>query len=164
VAEIQYAGLLMLLEWLVDSSSTIIAGLMALLVMAGMALGLARAGVRVVGDGRLTAVGVIYYGLHWAFYRAVFWLITGDFYLAVVWGTAWAMLEGMLAAWVGSNWNEQQPLFLLNSIILVLTATVFFYSPNLWLLWLVQGAMVALVRLLGVVDRGREVGQAQLPL
>jgi hypothetical protein len=162
VAEIQYASLLMLLEWFVDSSSTIVAGLVALLVLAGVTVGLARAGVMVAGGSHMTVTGVIYYGLHWAFYRAVFWLITGDLYLGVVWGAALVMLEAMLAmlaARVRGNWNDQQPQFLLNSIILILTATVFFYSPNLWLLWLVHGAMVAQVRLLGVVDRGRELSQ-----
>jgi hypothetical protein len=31
-------------------------------------------------------------------------------------------------------------------IILILTATLFFYSPNLWLLWPVHVAMLVLVR------------------
>jgi hypothetical protein len=159
VAEIQYAGLLMLLEWFVDSSITIGVGLVALMVLAGVTLGLARAGVVVAGNLGMTAVGVIYYGLHWAFYRAIFWLITGDFYLGVVWGAALVMLEARLVARLQPDRPEQQPRFLLNSIILILTGTVFFFSPNLWLLWLVHGGMVALVRLLGVVDLSRRVSQ-----
>jgi len=160
VAEIQYASLLMLLEWFVDSNSMIVAGLVALLVLAGVTIGLARAGVVVAGGSHTTMTGVIYYGLHWAFYRAVFWLITDDIYLGIVWGAALVILEAIFAARVQGNWNDQQPQFLLNSIILILTAAVFFYSPNLWLLWLVQGAMVALVRLLGVADRGKMLNQA----
>ena len=162
VAEIQYASLLMLLEWFIDSSSTIGASLVALMVLAGVTLGLARAGVVVAGDLGTTPVGIIYYGLHWAFYRAIFWLISGDFYLGVVWGAALVILETMLVARVQRNWHEQQSRFLLTSIILILTGTVFFYSPNLWLLWLVHGGMVALVRRLGVVDIGREISQVNL--
>lgn len=163
-AELQYAGLLMVLEWFVDSSSTIGAGLVALTVLAGITLGLARAGVAVAGNPGMTAVGVIYYGLHWSFYRAIFWLIAGDLYLGVVWGAALAMMEAMLVARLRPDWPGQQSSFLLNSVILVLTATVFYYSPNLWLLWLIQGAMVALVTLWGVVDRSTDVSQAQLRL
>lgn len=154
VAEIQYAFVLILLEWLVDSRATIIAGLMALILLGGIQLGLVRWAIGVGTGSHPSILRIIYDGLHWAFYRAIFWLITDDLYLGVVLGASLVILEWMLVAWLQKNGQAQQQL-LMNIIILILTAAVFFYSPNLWLLWPVHLAMVIITQVSLKIQIGR---------
>lgn len=146
VAEIQYAFVLMLLEWLVDSRATIIAGLMALVLLGGIQLGLTRWAIGVETGSHLSILRIIYDGLHWAFYRAIFWLITDDLYLGVMLGASLVILEWILVAWLQKS-KQTRPQLLMNIIILILTAAVFFYSPNLWLLWPVHLAMVIITQM-----------------
>jgi hypothetical protein len=144
INELQKALTLLLLEVLVDGSVVIGVGLIALLLLAGIRLGLAQVGL---GFGYYpSALDTVYDCLHWAFYRAIFWLMSGALYLGLVWGIAWVLLEWVLLAWVQKNWPAQQQQFLTKTIILILTATIFFYSPNLWLLWPIHLAMVIIIR------------------
>jgi hypothetical protein len=144
INELPKALTVLLLEILVDGSIVIGVGLIALLLLAGIRLSLARAGL---GLGYYpSALDTVYDSLHWAFYRAIFWLLTGDLYLGLVWGIAWVLLEGALLAWVQKSWPAQQQQFLTKMIILILTSVIFFYSPNLWLLWPIHWAMVLIVR------------------
>lgn len=147
---VQYALVLMLLEWLIDSSYMVLAGLAALMVLAGIRLSLARAGIKVGAGVQTSVLSTLYYGLHWAFYRATFWLVTDDLYLGTVLGVGFVVLEWMLIAWIQKNRPTDQK-GLINIIILILTATVFFYSPNLWLLWPLHLAMVMLINRTGPV-------------
>jgi hypothetical protein len=146
-AGLQKAVTVMLVEGLVDASVMMGIGLVALLILAGIRLGLAQMGLELGAGYHASVLTTVYDSLHWAFYRAIFWLVTADLYLAIVWSIAWLLLEWGLVAWVQKNWPAQQPHFLTNTIILILTSTLFFYSPNLWLLWLIHLALVALVTL-----------------
>ena len=146
-AELQKAVTVMLLEGLVDINVMLGVGLAALLILTGIRLGLAQLGLELGAGYHASVLDTVYDSLHWAFYRAIFWVITGDLYLGVVWGAAWQLLEWSLSAWVQKNWPAQKQHFLTNTIILVLTSTIFFYSPNLWLLWPVHLALVAIVTL-----------------
>jgi hypothetical protein len=58
-------------------------------------------------------------------------------------------------AWIQKNRRQQR--LLINIIILILTATVFFYSPNLWLLWPVHLAMVVMVKKIGAGEHPPEI-------
>jgi hypothetical protein len=145
LAGVQKAITLMLVEWLVDSGVMIAAGLMALIVLGGITLGLARYGIR-VGTFQTSVVDTVYYCLHWAFYRAIFWSMTGDLYLGVVLGAGLVILEGGLITWLQKGQPAQQSPFLMDVIILILTSAIFFYRPNLWLLWPIHLAMVILVK------------------
>jgi hypothetical protein len=152
MADLQYAVVLMLLEWFVDSSRTVLVGLAALAILGTVWLGLVRTGVNSVAGTSPSLLEVIYYGLHWSFYRAIFWLITGDLYLGVILGVVVVMLEGLLVARLAGNWSAQQPRLLTDATILILTATIFFYSPNLWLLWPVHWAMVTLTHFISSLN------------
>jgi len=144
--QIQQATTLMVLEWLIDSSMTLLAGSIALLVWSGIWLSLKYRGSN-FSLARQSVTYIIYYGLHWAFYRAIFWSITDDLYLGVVLGSSFIILEwGLIQIWQ-KQWSTPQPSFLINTIILILTSTVFFYSPNLWLLWPIHWIMVALTNI-----------------
>ncbi len=143
-AEIQYALVLMFVEWLIDSQATIIAGLAALFILGSLRLSLARAGLGPMPGPPLSILNVIYHGLHWAFYRAVFWAMTGDLYLATILGAGLVMLEWLLTARLQEEQPAQKQRRLTNTLILLSTATIFFYSPNLWLLWPVHLAMGSL--------------------
>lgn len=68
-----------------------------------------------------------YAALHWAFYRAAFWLLTGDLYLAVVSGVVFALVEAWLC-------REMDSGAAVDVSLLVTTATIFLFAPNLWLL------------------------------
>ena len=140
--ETQQATTLMLVEWLLDSSAAILAGSAALLILIAIHISLIRNEVelKLLGESKLYT---IYYGLHWAFYRAIFWSVTDDLYLGVVFGLGFVMVEWILTSWLQRQWSEQRQQFLINSIILILTSTIFFYSPNLWLLWPIHLMLVA---------------------
>jgi hypothetical protein len=152
-AGLQTVLVLMLLEWLVDSGATIMAGLAALVILAGLRLSLARSGITLGAGERATVVDTVYQALHWAFYRAVIWLLTGDLYLAVVLGVGLVLAEWLLVTWIRPAWADRQQALLTNSLILILTAAIFYYSPNLWLLWPFHLAMIVLVSNAGL-DRG----------
>lgn len=147
VADLQKAITMLLLEGLVDGRMMIGAGLTALLVLIGLRLGLARLGLGLAAGPNISISDTLYDCLHWAFYRAIFWVITGDLYLGVVWGLAWVMVEGVLVAWAQKDWPVQKLYYLTNTIILILTSTIFFYSPNLWLLGLVHLLLVTITNL-----------------
>lgn len=141
--ELQQAVTLLVLNWLLDSGLAIVAGGSALLVLLAFRWGLVRAGVRwPPRDPSL--VDIIYLAVHWAFYRAIFWAGTGDLYLGVVLGSAAVILEWVLLTRIRNQTLLSQPM-LLDTVILILTAAAFFYSPNLWLLLPFQWAMVAVM-------------------
>ena len=143
---LQTVLILTLLEWLVDSSTTILAGVAALVILGGLRLSLARSGIALGVGYRATVVDTIYQALHWAFYRAVIWVLTGDLYLAVVLGAGLVLAEWLLVTWLRQDWADQQQVIWLDSLILILTAAIFYYSPNLFLLWPFHLAMGVLLR------------------
>lgn len=143
-AQIQQASTLMLLEWLLDSSATILAGLAAILFLIAIRISLTYHGIALTLN-RETTLFTIYYGLHWAFYRAIFWSLTDDLYLGVVLGLGFVLLEWSLTSWLQGQWLAYKEQFLINTIILILTSTIFFYSPNLWLLWPIHLLLVAII-------------------
>ncbi len=133
----QKAVSLLLLECLADGGIVIRLGLAALLLALGLRWGLARLDLNPVAP-RLSALEILYDGLHWAFYYAIFWALTGDLYVGVIGGMLWGLLEGALVAWI----QRDEPTPRLNkAVILILTAAIFFYAPNLWLLWPVHGGL-----------------------
>lgn len=131
--QFQQAITLTLLEWLLDSQATILAGSAALLTLVGIQRNLFRYQIEIALPQESTLF-TLYYAVHWAFYRAIFWLITDDLYLAAVLGVGLVMLEGALFIQIERRWAAQRRQFWVSSIILILTAAVFYYSPNLWLL------------------------------
>lgn len=135
---------LMLVAWLLDGGATLAAGLAAALSLFCFCRALTRQGVE-LGGLQQALLDVIYYTLHWAFYRATFWALTGDLYLGTVLGIGAVMLEWILIERLKGRWPFLEQQFLLNTVVLVLTATVFFYSPNLWLLIPFHWAMVAIL-------------------
>ncbi len=150
-AQIRQATVLMLLEWLVDIRAALLAGGVALVILAALLLSLRRHGLRPEAVPALSGVDTVYDALHWAFYRAALWSITGQLYLGVVLGAGLVILEWLAGAWLAGEWPRQR---WLNMMVLVLTAAVFFYSPNLWLLWPLHLAMVLLCRVvLGAAPR-----------
>jgi hypothetical protein len=142
--QMQQALTLMLLEWLMDSHVVILTGMVAILIVLGIRVGLIRSGLELTTP-RDSVLMTVYYGLHWAFYRAIFWSVTGDLYLGVVLGIGFVMLEWALLIWTQKSWQIQQQRFLTYTMILILSATVFFYGPNLWLLWPIHLIMVMIL-------------------
>jgi hypothetical protein len=144
LADLQKAAAFILLECLADGGVMFKVGLAALLLLAGIRLGLARLGLALPAS--TSSIGeTVFEGLHWAFYRAIFWIMTGDLYLGIVWGTVWVLLEWTLIAWVQPDGPAQKPQLLMKAMILIVTSTLFFYAPNLWLLWPMHGVMVILL-------------------
>lgn len=141
----QRAALLLAVEWVLDSRFTILAGLAALAGFGGVLFHLARSGLALPASPGFSGLDAVYDSAHWAFYRAIFWTLTADLYLAVVAGAGLVLLEWGLAASVQPRRPEQIPL-LLKVIILILTSSIFYFSPNLWLLVPVHLALVGLVR------------------
>lgn len=144
--DLQKAVSLILLECFADGGLMIKVGLLALLLLAGLRLGLGRLSLD-LPRATPSVWAILVEGLHWAFYRAIFWVITADLYLGVVGGFAWVLLEWTLCAWVQKSWAAQKPQFLIKAIILIMTATIFFYAPNLWLLWPIHWAMAGILTL-----------------
>jgi hypothetical protein len=146
LASLQKAMALILLECLADGGVIIKAALAALMLLVGIRLGLARLGLTLPASTS-SIWETVFEGLHWAFYWAIFWVMTGDLYRGVVWGTVWVLLEWVLIASVQQNWPAQKPQLLAKAMILIVTSTLFFYAPNLWLLWPIQAVMIALLAL-----------------
>lgn len=140
--QIQQAVTLLLLEGLLDFNTTLLAGSVALLVFTFVWVRLGRQGL---SPTRQPLVTVIYYALHWTFYRAVFWAVTGSLYSGVILGVGLVLLEWGLISMVKKQSPLQNQELLLNAIILILTATIFYYSPNLWLLLPIHWVMAAMI-------------------
>ncbi|MBN1992068.1 MAG: hypothetical protein JW953_05145 [Anaerolineae bacterium] len=141
VAGLPKAVALMLLDNLADGGPVLGAGLMALFIWGGLTWALAHYGIR-PQPVQTSALDTVYCTLHWAFYWALFGLITGDRYLGLVLGAAWAILEMALLARRQKKRLAQTPPFLLTIIILILTSAIFYYRPNLCWLWIIHLAMV----------------------
>ncbi|MCB0163431.1 MAG: hypothetical protein KDI79_04340 [Anaerolineae bacterium] len=141
--EFQQAATLLLLSWLLDSGRAIVAGGAALVLLWAFRWGLGQAGVR-WPPRDLSVVDIVCLALHWAFYRAIFWAVTGDLYLGVVLGSAAVIFEWILLFKIKTQPFPAQTL-LLDAVILILTGTVFFYSPNLWLLLPFHWGLAALM-------------------
>jgi hypothetical protein len=134
---------LILLAWLLDSGATLLAGGLALLFLALLRWGLARQHVEVFTEPP-AFLPVLCQVVHWAFYRALCWAITQDFYLGLVLGGLAALLEVGLIDLVQGRQPLEHPHFFHNALLLSLTATIFFYSPNLWLLLPIHWGLAAL--------------------
>ena len=144
IAGLQKAVTMLLVEGLADGSLMIGVSLAALLVLVGLRLGLARLDLTLAINPQVSVLDTLYDCLHWAFYRGIFWVITGDLYLGVVGGLTWVMVERALVVWTQKDWQVQRLYFLTNTIILILTSTIFFFSPNLWLLGPVHLVLVTI--------------------
>lgn len=132
-ADLRYALFLMLLDWGRAAPLTLLGGGAACLLLAVI-----RREVDLRPALPATGLDTLYHSLHWAFYRAIFWALTGSLYLGVVLGVGPVLLEWGMC-------RRSAPQILSDSLILVLTAAIFFYSPNLWLLWPVHIIMVRIV-------------------
>lgn len=144
--DIQQAVILMAAEWLTDVRVTVLAGLTGTLFLAGLWLSLVRKGSGEIDGFFVSPLDTLYAALHWAFYRAIFWQITSDLYLGLILGTVLVITEWLMIARIRQTWIEDQSPLLINAFILILTGTIFFYSPNLWLLWPIHLGMVTLVQ------------------
>lgn len=143
--DLQRAALLLAVEWVLDSRLAIPAGLAALAVFGMVVVHLGRSGLALPPSPAFSGLNAVYDSAHWAFYRAIFWTLTGDLYLAVVAGAGLALLEWALAACV-QPYRQEGAQLRLKAMILMLTSAVFFFSPNLWLLVPAHLAMVGLLR------------------
>ena len=138
------AVILWLGECLVDVGPMLGAGLVALAVSGGVTWGLSQASIGPV-TAPASAGHTLYQTIHWAFYWAIFWLITSDLYLGVVLGSAWVILEeGLIARLQASPLLATSSLFI-KLMVLLLTSAVFFYRPNVWLLWPIHLVLTMMV-------------------
>lgn len=147
-ADLQKAVTLLLLESLADSSVMLRLGLLALLLAATLRWSLTHIGLERAGESQ-PWLHTLYDGLHCAFYRAVIWQWSGDLYLGVVSGVVLVWLEWALTLWAQGDRLLRSGGLWPRTIILILTSMIFFYSPNLWLLWPVHLALVAMMGLPG---------------
>ena len=143
--QVQQATTLMLVEWLLDSSATFLVGSVALAALAGIWMNLTHYGVIIPPIQQPVALSTLYFALHWAFYRAMIWSVTDNLYLGVVLGAGVVMVEWMLVYWPHRHDVAYHQRFIVNAIILWLTALIFYYSPNLWLLLPFHWLMVTIV-------------------
>lgn len=140
-AGLQTALFLMLVELFAGSGRVVVASLAAVAVLLVVRAGLLKDAPGLAGSRPVFLPEIIYTGLHWAFYRAIFWQITGNLYQGVVFGTGLVLVEWSLVNRLKTGRYTWTPRLLRNTIVLVLTSAVFFYGPNLWLLWPVQWVM-----------------------
>jgi hypothetical protein len=134
----------MLLEWFLDGQVLLPLSLLALLILGAIRWHLTHNNI-LLALPEVSVLAVIYTGLHWAFYRAAFWAITADLYLGLVWGIALVIGEWLLVAWIQKQLLLEFPRFLTQFMVLILTALLFFYVPNLWLIWPVHLLMLVVL-------------------
>jgi hypothetical protein len=147
LSDLQRVFTLVLVEWLVDIGPMMAMGLVAVIIFGVIIYVLAHYGVNEATSSE-TFLDTIYFTVHWAFYWALFWFVVDDLYLGVVMGSGWVILEWFFVARMQQARLGWQPQQLVTIMILLLTATIYFYYPNLWLLWLIHLAMVFLTRLI----------------
>lgn len=155
LAEVWRATMRLGVTWLLDSRALLGPGLLILLLWSGALLGLTRAAALEL-ESRLSLLAAIYDGLHWAFYRAIFWLLTGDLFYAVLLGGCLAALELAIERYFLPELTPQQ---IIRAAILVLTAALFYYSPNLWGVWLVHLVLVMIANYLVVGGEPLQAGK-----
>lgn len=95
-----------------------------------------------------TPVTVVYAAVHWSFYRAGVWWLSDDLYLGVLGGVALVLIEWSLCAWLAGqpSWRLTSGRSLIESSLLITTAAIFYYVPNLWLLVLTHWLLAYLCR------------------
>jgi len=145
-ADLQRIFALLLVEWLVDVGPMLGLGFITAFILGGIIFVLVRYGVPEAQSSE-TILYTIYYTLHWAFYWALFWLLLDNLYLGILIGSSWVILEWWLVARMQQTQFGEHPQQLVEIMILILTATIFFYRPNLWLLWPIHLTLVFLTRL-----------------
>jgi hypothetical protein len=92
-------------------------------------------------DSRLE---LLYDIAHWAFYRAICWLVFGDLYLGVLGGMIIILLKKLALfqlAGPSALWRQQQ---LFQFGFGLVTSGVFLFAPNLWLATLLYLLLVGL--------------------
>jgi hypothetical protein len=100
--------------------------------------------------------------VHWSFYRGALWVLTGDLYLAVIGGMLLVAAEWLL----GPDWLhrihrlQDAEELLLDASLLVSTATIFYFMPNLWLLIPMHWFLAALCRV--ILRRGSAYHRPEL--
>lgn len=160
LAALQNGLALMLLEGLAAARKIMTPAGLSLFLWTGLLLTLGR--TQLLGLTRPPGLGqIIYDGLHWAFYRALFWLLSGDLYVATVLGAGLIVAEREGAAYLAGLSEVHRDQRRLNTIILILTATLFYYSPNLWLVWIAHGLMAIIWAVIRGIGPDRESDSAR---
>ena len=147
LAQVRAAVSLLLLTWLPDLGR--LAGLTALvsllLVVTWLACRHALRPLRSVCKADPAPYGIAdpasfsrsaYAAVHWSFYRACVWLLTGDLYLGVVGGAILVYGEWLICSWWSGpacDSTSAEPR-LVDASVLATTSTIFYFVPNLWLL------------------------------
>ena len=108
-------------------------------------------------------VDLIYLQIHWAFYRSVLTLVTGDLYAGTFVGLGVVYLEWILNPFWRQGWREQSVAATrwVQSAMALVIAVAFFLSRNLWICLLVHGVLEFAMRQLG---RGNSRPLARDPL
>lgn len=96
-------------------------------------------------------VDVIYLQIHWAFYRGVLTVVTGDLYAGTFVGLGLVYLEWSSNPFWRQGWREQSVSATrwLRSAMALVIAVAFFLSRNLWICLLVHGVLEFVIRQLG---------------
>jgi|GEM_PF-1370294 len=101
--------------------------------------------------GDVTAFStMVYAAVHWSFYRGGIWWLSDDLYLGVAGGAALIFVEWGLCAWLAGRPLQQltSERTLIEAGLLIATAAIFYYVPNLWLLIPVHWLLARLCRYL----------------
>jgi hypothetical protein len=145
LSQVRAAASTLLLQWLPDIGQ--MAGLAALMgVLLGVAwfaygrlkrqTGDSPAAEPVPGGTRspTSFVRISYAAIHWSFYRAGMWVLLGDLYLATVCGVLVVAAEWLLTRLWAFPRARAVDVVAIEASLLVTTATIFYFVPNLWLL------------------------------
>ncbi|MFQ5576391.1 MAG: hypothetical protein ACE5G8_05310 [Anaerolineae bacterium] len=90
--------------------------------------------------------GVAFDVVHWGFYRAAVWLVSGSLYLGVVGGVAVMLFEQTVAGRLGRGTVPDTQRQLLRFGLGVVTSVTFLFAPNLWLVFVLQAILAGLSR------------------
>ena len=83
-------------------------------------------------------IEILFDVIHWSFYRAIVWLIFNDLYLAVIGGGFLNSIEYILSSRLGKVSNALQQRYIFRVALGIITAVIFLFAPNLWLIFVVH--------------------------
>jgi hypothetical protein len=90
-------------------------------------------------------LAVVLDAVHWTFYRAVVWLLTGSLYVGTWGGLTLLSIELMAVSYFGQASPARQQQYLWQLVIATVTSVSFLFAPDFWLTVVLHAGLAWLI-------------------